>query len=256
MYISRALSAGTEAFVNDVLAYNFQANCSDEVAAGSCCTVQHAPGYGEGSVCCVQGDPPYYNATPSTDVDECALFGCADPISSTITTCSTSLLNYRTCKCPGWYLVQGRATDEALLAGDAPFPGCIYECPQVQCTRGQYRALEYELSDGNCEICELCQICPPGQYDIGPGCDGMADYDTVDCALCPEGYYCTNNRAFECGVRVYCPEGSSEPKSIDEGYYGSGCGSEDGSRCSFTLTDQSLCKAGSWQAIPVLEVRW
>lgn len=133
---------------------------------------------------------------------------------------------------------------------------------QEKCPAGRYGSSQ-GLTDNNCTaICPLGHYCPAGSIvptkcpaGVFGGYEGLKDkYCNPECtddlcsdqdisrSKCKAGFYCEEGSITmthkECGgVNVYCPEGSTEPIPVDEGYYTVGVTPEQ-------RTHQLICEVG------------
>ena len=84
-----------------------------------------------------------------------------------------------------------------------------YYC--INGTRTECGGRNYYCPEGSVERREV-----PKGYVSGP--DESSEMTRYEINYCPAGFYCVNGGKNECGVNKYCPEGSSSPKDVPEGY--------------------------------------
>ena len=142
----------------------------------------------------------------------------------------------------GYYCPPGSKHNKQYECG-----GTEFYCPDgsarpIIVLKGYYSTPlnQSELNRWNQTICEKGYYCKEGKrYECGDkdvycleGSDnpikvhnGYYTYPDINNnktryeeRLCPSGYYCSNGVKYECGIHHYCPEGSSSPKDIPEGY--------------------------------------
>ncbi|KAK8815864.1 hypothetical protein WA538_004986 [Blastocystis sp. DL] len=120
------------------------------------------------------------------------------------------------------YCPEGSSSPKDVPEGYIAGPEVAIETQKsliVNCTEGYY------CSGGAMMDCGVGFYCPAGSSDPIPVSDGyfvipegVNEMHGVSQSICPAGFYCVNGGKNECGVNKYCPEGSSSPKDVPEGY--------------------------------------
>ena len=90
---------------------------------------------------------------------------------------------------------------------------------QQLCEQGNYctQGRKQECGEGYyCPSGSSRRIVVPDGYESQP--TTVATTKRYEIQKCPAGFYCVNGGKNECGVNKYCPEGSSSPKDVPEGY--------------------------------------
>ena len=90
---------------------------------------------------------------------------------------------------------------------------------QQLCEQGNYctQGRKQECGEGYyCPSGSSRRIVVPDGYESQP--TTVATTKRYEIQKCTAGFYCVNGGKNECGVNKYCPEGSSSPKDVPEGY--------------------------------------
>ena len=120
------------------------------------------------------------------------------------------------------YCPEGSSSPKDVPEGYIAGPEVAIETQKsliMNCTEGYY------CSGGAMMDCGVGFYCPAGSSDPTPVSsgyfvipEGVNEMHGVSQSICPAGFYCVNGGKNECGVNKYCPEGSSSPMDVPEGY--------------------------------------